>query len=217
MEILGIILTCISIIVTKLENIMSRAKWEERVEYIEVTADDSTEKCKIIVSNGGNGDLYVTVCPKDHRGGHTVRIERSGGASTKNPLPEALASELVEYREAVGSDELLLSGKKYTLREAYKYLLACPFLTNVHEQIKNQIDCDVLYTGLSIEYQIGYVLDKKVAFGIIDKEFVDIFYSRVDTLEYQFGKYSCFDNGQYQRSIREVQKKILNHKPITYE
>ena len=111
----------------------------------------------------------------------------------------------------------MLSGKKYTLREAYKYLLACPFLTNVHEQIKNQIDCDVLYTGLSIEYQIGYVLDKKVAFGIIDKEFVDIFYSRVDTLEYQFGKYSCFDNGQYQRSIREVQKKILNHKPITYE
>ena len=107
---------------------MSRAKWEERVEYIEVTADDSTEKCKIIVSNGGNGDLYVTVCPKDHRGGHTVRIERSGGASTKNPrLVEALT---IAY-DAIAENE-----EQYDIKT--KGLNTCTFtVEDLIEQIQD--------------------------------------------------------------------------------
>lgn len=32
-----------------------------------------------------NGDLYLSVCPNDKNFGITIRIERSGGASTRNP------------------------------------------------------------------------------------------------------------------------------------
>jgi len=43
---------------------MSKNKWLDKVEYIETTYDGSSEQCKIIMFNGGNGDLYISVCPK---------------------------------------------------------------------------------------------------------------------------------------------------------
>lgn len=41
--------------------------------------------------NVNNGDLYLSLCPNDKNFGTTIRIERSGGASTRNPrLVQAL-------------------------------------------------------------------------------------------------------------------------------
>lgn len=57
----------------------------EPVEFVETSKPDIGEKQKIKVMQGGNGDFYLTVCPYNHNGGNTVRIETSGGASTKNP------------------------------------------------------------------------------------------------------------------------------------
>ena len=62
-----------------------RNKWLEQVEYIEVSENSLGEKNKIVIWNAENGDLYLTVCPHNHNGGCTIRIERSGGAITRNP------------------------------------------------------------------------------------------------------------------------------------
>ena len=60
-----------------------RKKWNEKVEFIECSADK--EQNKIVMFNDTTGDIYLSVCPKEHNSGKTVRIERSGGAITKNP------------------------------------------------------------------------------------------------------------------------------------
>jgi hypothetical protein len=57
----------------------------EPVEYIEVSKPDIGEKKKIKLFQGGNGDFYLTVCPYNHNGGETIRLETSGGTSTTNP------------------------------------------------------------------------------------------------------------------------------------
>jgi len=63
-----------------------RKKFEERVEFVaSETRDVDNEPNKLIMWNAGNGDLYMTICPESHRGGISMRFERSGGASTKNP------------------------------------------------------------------------------------------------------------------------------------
>lgn len=62
-----------------------RKKWEAKVEFIECSVPDFGGRKKIIMFNGENGDLYLTVCPENHNGGQTIRLERSGGAITKNP------------------------------------------------------------------------------------------------------------------------------------
>jgi len=62
-----------------------RNKWEEKVEFVECSIPGDGIRKKIIMFNGGNGDLYLTVCPETHRGGTTIRLERSGGAISQNP------------------------------------------------------------------------------------------------------------------------------------
>lgn len=57
----------------------------EKVEFIEASKPDFGERKKIQLFQGGNGDFYLTVCPHNHNGGDTIRIETSGGASTRNP------------------------------------------------------------------------------------------------------------------------------------
>lgn len=57
----------------------------EPVEFIEASKPQFGEKKKIKLFQGGNGDFYLTVCPHNHNGGDTIRIETSGGASTRNP------------------------------------------------------------------------------------------------------------------------------------
>jgi len=59
--------------------------YKKEVEYVEVSKPDFGEKKKIKMFKGGNGDFYLTVCPYNHNGGDTIRIETSGGASTINP------------------------------------------------------------------------------------------------------------------------------------
>lgn len=57
----------------------------EIVTFTEVSKPDAGEKKKIKIFQGGNGDYYLSVCPCNHNGGDTIRIETSGGASTRNP------------------------------------------------------------------------------------------------------------------------------------
>lgn len=125
------------------------------------------------------------------------------------PLPKSLSGALVDYRETSKQDKLLLSEKEYSLREAFQYLLSCSFLSNYHDYIKNIITPPI-NIPLSLEYQIGYLLDRQVALEELEQIYVDVFYSRVDTREHHFGMYSCFDNGEYRRSIGEIQNSILD-------
>jgi len=65
---------------------MIRKKFEERVEFVaSETRDVDNEPNKLVMWNGGNGDLYMTICPQSHGGGISMRFERSGGCSTSNP------------------------------------------------------------------------------------------------------------------------------------
>jgi hypothetical protein len=61
------------------------ANSREQVEYIEVSKPDFGVKQKIQIFQGGNGDFYLTICPYNHNGGNTIRLETSGGAITRNP------------------------------------------------------------------------------------------------------------------------------------
>jgi len=69
-----------------------RHKFYERVEYVASEIRDiDTERNKLIMWNARNGDLYMSICPESHRGGISMRFERSGGCNTRNPeLLEAL-------------------------------------------------------------------------------------------------------------------------------
>lgn len=86
-----------------------RAKWLETVEYVcQETHSVTREKHKIVMFNGGNGDLYISTCPESHRFGTTVRIERSGGASTRNPrLVQALTAT---YDAIAGNEDVYFNG-----------------------------------------------------------------------------------------------------------
>ena len=80
-----------------------RDKWLETVEYVcQETNETSGEKHKIVMFNGGNGDLYISTCPENQRFGTTVRIERSGGASTRNPR---LVQALTATYDAIAENE----------------------------------------------------------------------------------------------------------------
>ena len=60
---------------------------------------------------GGNGDYYLSVCPENHNGGPTIRIETSGGASTRNHemviaiamLHKALRGDKEDFWETIRS------------------------------------------------------------------------------------------------------------------
>ncbi len=86
-----------------------RDKWLEKVEYVcQETNESSGEKHKIVMFNGGNGDLYISTCPESHRFGTFVRIERSGGASTRNPrLVQALTAT---YDAIAGNEDIYFNG-----------------------------------------------------------------------------------------------------------
>ena len=55
--------------------------------------------------NGRNGDLYIGICPISYRSTYThyLRIERSGGAISRNPKVVSLLTEL--YKELAQDDE----------------------------------------------------------------------------------------------------------------
>lgn len=86
-----------------------RKKWLETVEYVcQETNETSGEKHKIVMFNAGNGDLYISTCPESHKFGKTVRIERSGGASTRNPrLVQALTAT---YDAIAGNEDIYFNG-----------------------------------------------------------------------------------------------------------
>jgi hypothetical protein len=83
-----------------------RKKWLDKVEFIEKSIPEDGIRKKIVMFNGGNGDLYLTVCPETHNGGITIRIERSGGAITSNPrLVHTLG---LAYDAIAGNEDTLL-------------------------------------------------------------------------------------------------------------
>lgn len=58
--------------------------------------------------NVNNGDLYLSLCPNDKNFGTTIRIERSGGASTRNPrLVQALTAA---YDAIAGNEDFYFNG-----------------------------------------------------------------------------------------------------------
>lgn len=110
-----------------------REKWLETVEYVCQEKNSITgEKNKIVISNGGNGDLYISTCPESHRFGTTVRIERSGGVSTRNPrLVQALTAT---YDAIAENEDIYFNG------------------IDVSEEVKNdlqQLSCD----GVGYDYK----------------------------------------------------------------
>jgi len=85
---------------------MEKRKWLEKVQWCATeTNEANTEPNKIVIWNGGNGDLYIGICPISHRSTYThyLRIERSGGAISRNPKVVVLLTEL--YRELAKDDE----------------------------------------------------------------------------------------------------------------
>ena len=84
---------------------MEDRKWLERVSYTAVERNEAnTEPNKLIMYNGGNGDLYIGICPASHRNTYTnyLRIERSGGASTRNPR---MVKALTEVYHALAEND----------------------------------------------------------------------------------------------------------------
>ena len=77
-----------------------RSRWLEKVEFSAVETNEANkEPNKLVLWNGGNGDIYIGICPKSKRSTYThyLRVERSGGASTTNPNVVRILTEL--YRE----------------------------------------------------------------------------------------------------------------------
>lgn len=80
-----------------------RDKWLERVEYIAAeTRNIDEEPNKLIMWNAPNQDLYISICPASHRMGISMRFERSGGCSTRNPR---LLKHLTECYDAIAANE----------------------------------------------------------------------------------------------------------------
>ena len=80
-----------------------RKLWHEHVEFVESTQDSSKQQNKIVMHNDTTGDIYLSVCDATHNGGATVRIERSGGAFTRNPrlvqAPSIMYDAIAENEE----------------------------------------------------------------------------------------------------------------------
>ncbi len=87
---------------------MNRIKWLEKVEYVSEEVNSLGVRPKIVMRNANNGDLYLSVCPNDKNFGTTIRIERSGGASTRNPrLVQALTAA---YDAIAGNEDFYFNG-----------------------------------------------------------------------------------------------------------
>ena len=91
-----------------------RDKFEERVEYVACeTRDMDTEPNKLLMWNAPNGDLYMSICPESHRMGISMRFERSGGCSTKNPR---LLTALMDAYNAIAGNFEGENNKTETMR-----------------------------------------------------------------------------------------------------
>ena len=87
---------------------MNRIKGLEKVEYVSEEVNSLGVRPKIVMRNANNGDLYLSVCPNDRNFGTTIRIERSGGASTRNPrLVQALTAA---YDAIAGNEDFYFNG-----------------------------------------------------------------------------------------------------------
>ena len=87
---------------------MNRIKWLEKVEYVSEEVNSLGVRPKIVMRNANNGDLYLSICPNDKNFGTTIRIERSGGASTRNPrLVQALTAA---YDAIAGNEDFYFNG-----------------------------------------------------------------------------------------------------------
>lgn len=87
---------------------MNRIKWLEKVEYVSEEVNSLGVRPKIVMRNANNGDLYLSVCPNDKSFGTIIRIERSGGASTRNPrLVQALTAA---YDAIAGNEDFYFNG-----------------------------------------------------------------------------------------------------------
>jgi len=73
----------------------------EMVEFVaSEKLDVDNERNKIVMWNAPNGDLYISICPESNKFGSIVRIERSGGAKTRNPrLVAALTAAFDAIKE----------------------------------------------------------------------------------------------------------------------
>ena len=116
------------------EKIMKRNKWEDIVSYTEVSKPDFGEKKKLSMFNGGNGDLYLAV-HEENKGfaGKAIRIERSGGASTRNPnMVRALT---ILYDAIAGNDSpyYIIPKESFTTFN----------ILNIFEDIKNILELPV--------------------------------------------------------------------------
>lgn len=104
----------------------------EAVEFVEISGSQFGEKKKIKLFQGGNGDFYLTVCPHNHNGGDTVRIETSGGASTRNPrLVQAINLLYLAMAEKFEDFDSIMERKKTT-----KDALSIEELIETYEEIK---------------------------------------------------------------------------------
>ncbi len=88
-------------------DMLKKRKWLERVSFAAgETNEANKEPNKLVLWNGGNGDLYIGICPISHKSTYThyLRIERSGGASTRNPKVVSLLTDL--YRELAKDENI---------------------------------------------------------------------------------------------------------------
>ena len=117
-----------------------RKKWLEKVEFISGETNDFGIKHKIVMFNGGNGDLYLSVCPHNHNFGPTIRIERSGGAITRNPrLVQALTAA---YDAIAENDDIYFNGIDVTdeVKDELKQLQCNNIGYNYNSTIKELIN-----------------------------------------------------------------------------
>lgn len=94
-----------------------REKWFEQVEFVASGVNDmDTEPLKLVIFNAQNGDLYLSICPESHRmGSYTMRIERSGGASTRNPR---LVAALTDVYDAIAGNDPVVRSPIFGIGEA---------------------------------------------------------------------------------------------------
>jgi hypothetical protein len=74
-------------------------------EPVYLLSDDADQEphMALMVSQGNNGDYYISVLPKGHRIGPTVRVSTSGGASTRVP---GATNAIHQLWEAINASQL---------------------------------------------------------------------------------------------------------------
>lgn len=84
-----------------------------RVEYVTDDRDDDDRRgrMKLVISFGGNGDLYVATCREGEKGIYGVRLSTSGGASSDVP---GLCPSVAEAFRSIAAAH---TGKSYAGRE----------------------------------------------------------------------------------------------------